>query len=118
MADTLKASIRNTATFSERELRIDFFNSLEELRKKECYEYIKEHPYETYTNARKIIYIGERQFYELRNTIQKELGIYKEKVDYYEPFEKNINIKYDEYNKIFPCTRCTYHRRKKRYLNK
>lgn len=98
--------------------RIDFFNSLEELRKKECYEYIKENPYETYTNARKIISIGERQFYDLRKAIQKELGIYKEKVDYYEPFRKNINIKYDEYNKIFPCTRCTYHRRKKRYLNK
>jgi len=98
--------------------RIDFFHSLEEMRKKECYEYMREHPFETYTNARKIINIGERQFYDLRNKIQKELGIYKEKVDYYEPFRRNINIKYEEYNKLFPCTRCTYHRRKKRYLNK
>lgn len=98
--------------------RIDFFHSLEEIRKKECYEYIREHPFETYTNARKIISIGERQFYDLRKSIQKELGVYEEKVDYYEPFRENINIKYDEYNKIFPCTRCTYHRRKKRYLNK
>ena len=96
--------------------KLDYFQALEKERKKECYEYIKKNPFDTYENARKSINIGKRQYYDLRKEIQKELGVYVDKQDFYEPFKTNINIKYQEYNAIFPCTRCTFHRRKKRYL--
>ena len=97
--------------------RIDYFQFLEEERKKECKEYIREHPFDSYTVAREHISIGENQYYDLRKEIQKELGMYIDKKDIYKPFEIDSQIKYSEYNKMFPCTRCTYGRRKKRFLH-
>lgn len=95
--------------------RIDYFLFLEKERKEKCMQYIKEHPFDTYNKAIETIQIGENQYYTMRMEIQKELGLYKEKGCFYEPFRVNPDISYDEYNLIFPCSIKNYYSRKNRY---
>lgn len=80
-------------------------------------QFIRENPEAPYSKAKEILGIGESFFYRERKAIQEELGLRKEKPDYKSVFIENPNITYEEFNEMFNVTRCTYNRKKRKYLN-
>ena len=80
--------------------------------------FLREHPEATYTQAKKVLDIGENYYYRQRKIVQKELGLLKEKPDYESVFRENPNITYEEFKQKFDVTECTYYRKRKKYARK